>query len=144
MPAPKVDVAVFLLWSLFSSGQGVALRPDRSYHPQVDTSAGCRHIYMEETPMILSAELLTAAINADPHELLALGWRNEALPARRQVLETLHAWLTGGQIESPASVQLLPLVAVWQSEVPAAKDAELLLMMLELGRVLVTTATDQG
>jgi len=42
MPACKVDVAVFLLWSLFISGQGVALRPGRSYHQLPNAAAYIR------------------------------------------------------------------------------------------------------
>ncbi|GAB4460812.1 MAG: hypothetical protein Kow0031_40190 [Anaerolineae bacterium] len=94
---------------------------------------------MEETPMIPAADMLTAAINADPRELRVRGWSDESLPARQRALETLRGWLTGVQIEPPTPAELTPLVAVWQSGTPAATEAERLLMLLELGRALTDT-----
>lgn len=86
--------------------------------------------------MIPTADWLTAAITADPCELHARGWSEEALPVRQRVLKTLHGWGTAEPSKSPTPAELMPLVAVWQSDTPAADEAELMLMMLELGQAL--------
>ncbi len=86
--------------------------------------------------MIPTADLLTVAIAADPRELRTLGWSEESLPARQRVLETLRGWVFAEPSESPPPAELTPLVAVWQSDTPAAAEAERLLMLLELGQTL--------
>ncbi|GAB4455285.1 MAG: hypothetical protein Kow0031_36970 [Anaerolineae bacterium] len=74
---------------------------------------------------------------SDLARLRHLGWSDEALHARAQVMGILQGWLASGVVElavMPAPPEIEPLARLAEADSPAANDAAMLLALLETGR----------
>jgi hypothetical protein len=90
--------------------------------------------------MIPADSILPHINETDPARLRELGWSDESLPVRAQVIETLRGWLAADRPDSAAQLtpeEIRPLVLLSETDTPAAAEAALLLALLQSGRRVV-------